>query len=175
MTDFVKMGLKPIFTKSLGRGEPRRKAQNTIKSINFTFLCIHSLSAKQNHNINNMKEIIIIFFGGGLGSTLRYWLAERLGTYYLSNFPFGIFVTNILGCFLIGVFSGYLSHHPLLNKEWKLLLIVGFCGGFTTFSTFSHDNLTLIEAGLSFNAVINIIASVAIGIIAVWAGNALIR
>ncbi len=122
-----------------------------------------------------MKELIVIFFGGGSGSVLRYLIAKKIDTFHSANFPFGIFAVNILGCLMIGLLSGFLSQYTGFGKEWKGLLIIGFCGGFTTFSTFSSDNLRLIEAGLSLNAMMNIVASVGLGLLAAWFGEFLTR
>lgn len=90
-----------------------------------------------------MKAILVIFLGGGLGSVLRY-LVNRwvLGWFHLS-FPLGTFLVNAIGCFLIGFFILFISKSQPL--PWKLFLVTGFCGGFTTFSSFAFENVELIE------------------------------
>jgi len=106
-----------------------------------------------------MTKLLLIFLGGGTGSCLRYLLT------YLFHTPFATFTANIIGCFLIGMLSSMIS-----NAEWKLLLVTGFCGGFTTFSTFSNETTAMLRSGDTLQAVCYIAASVIFGIIATIAG-----
>ena len=94
-----------------------------------------------------MKELIYIFLGGGTGSVLRYYVQELLHERIIPySFPWATFTVNIFGSFLIGLFYT-LSARFNLSPEVRLLLTAGFCGGFTTFSTFSNDGLTLLKGG----------------------------
>ena len=94
-----------------------------------------------------MKELIYIFLGGGTGSVLRYYVQELLHERIIPySFPWATFTVNIFGSFLIGLFYA-LSARFNLSPEMRLLLTAGFCGGFTTFSTFSNDGLTLLKGG----------------------------
>ena len=84
-----------------------------------------------------MKNLLIIAFGGSLGSILRYLTTLFVNKYINSSFPYATFLTNCLGCFMIGLFFGYLEKNNALSQDLKLFLITGFCGGYTTFSAFS--------------------------------------
>lgn len=93
-----------------------------------------------------MPDILIVFIGGGLGSISRYLISQLVNTHFNTNFPLGTFTVNIVGCFLIGVIMA-LSEKFNLSNAWVLLLSTGFCGGFTTFSTFSYENNLLLRSG----------------------------
>ena len=115
---------------------------------------------------------VLIFLGGGLGALSRWGLSAGIEKLTLRTalhqFPLGIMVCNVLGCFLIGcVFGHFLQKHP----SWVVpLLVTGFLGGFTTFSTFGRDTLEALQNGLPLTAVLNILLSVILGVLAVWAG-----
>lgn len=117
-----------------------------------------------------MKELIYVFLGGGLGSVSRYSIHLLInGKGAVHGFPWSTFAVNILGSFLIGLFYG-LSARWNISPETRLFLTVGFCGGFTTFSTFSNECLALLRNGVYGTASLYIILSIALGILAVIAG-----
>ena len=122
--------------------------------------------------LNMTKILIAIFLGGGTGSVLRYFvqvaLHERITSYC---FPWATFTVNILGSFLIGLFYA-LSARFNLSTEIRLLLTVGLCGGFTTFSTFSNDGMILIKQGFYGMFFLYTLLSVALGLIATLTGGA---
>lgn len=120
-----------------------------------------------------MRTFFIIFLGGGLGSAIRYMLSNQVDSKFSFSFPLGIFIVNLIGCFLIGFFLAYLENHRSLASEWKILLTTGFCGGFTTFSTFSADNLRLMQNGNLIPFMLNIMGSVIVGFFAVYLGQML--
>lgn len=108
-----------------------------------------------------MKTLLYIAFGGALGSVLRYLTAQAFSKY--EGFPYGTFIANIIGCLLIGLFFGYFEKQNVVSQDLKFFLITGLCGGFTTFSTFSNENIQLIhnnQIGLAF---IYTVLSIAIG------------
>ena len=94
-----------------------------------------------------MRSLIYIFIGGGVGSVFRYLIQLAINQSVITKLPLGTFVANIIGCFLIGAFYS-LSERLNLSNEIRLLFTVGFCGGFTTFSTFSTENLNLLRENL---------------------------
>lgn len=108
--------------------------------------------------------------GGGLGSVLRYLTAVVMNKYVQSSFPYATFVTNMLGCLLIGLFFGYLEKHNAISQDLKFFLITGFCGGYTTFSTFSHENVQLLESNQMLLTFLYIGLSVLLGLMATWFG-----
>ena len=116
-----------------------------------------------------MKDFLLVFFGGGLGSGLRYLVTIAMNQH--SKFlPFGTFTVNMLGCLLIGIILGYIQKENTLTSNQTLLLVTGFCGGFTTFSAFANENFELIKNGEIFNFSVYSISSIVIGIVAVFVG-----
>ena len=94
-----------------------------------------------------MKQLILIFFGGGLGSVTRFSLGKFINTQHNNAFPYGTFIVNIAACFILGCIVGLADHKQILSPQTKLFWAVGFCGGFSTFSTFSSESLTLFQQG----------------------------
>jgi CrcB protein len=115
------------------------------------------------------KNILLVAFGGGVGSALRYLTSVWIGRAWpQASFPWATLTANVLGCFLIG----FLMAKWPGSGPWKLLLVTGFCGGYTTFSTFALENHTLVGQAMSGTALLYLLASVMLGWLAVWAGNA---
>ena len=118
-----------------------------------------------------MKEAFYIFLAGGAGSVLRYGIQllmhERIHPYH---FPWATLTTNVAGCFLIGLFYA-LSARLHLSAEVRLLLTTGLCGGFTTFSTFCNENLTLLRQGYIGTFALYTGVSLLLGIFGVCAGS----
>ena len=92
-----------------------------------------------------IKEIILVGIGSGIGGVCRY-LISLLMPFANNSFPWGTFTANIIGCLLIGLLWGVTSRFQSLSPSFSLFLMVGFCGGFTTFSTFSKESLALLQA-----------------------------
>lgn len=123
---------------------------------------------------NHMKTLIVIGAGGFLGSISRYALSQAVQARFLSTFPFGTLTVNITGCFLIGV-AFALSNRGNLGEEWRLFLVTGVLGGFTTFSAFSQETIALLRNGHAMPAFAYIFGSVAIGLVATYLGITLMK
>jgi CrcB protein len=122
-----------------------------------------------------MKTALIIALGGAIGSISRYGAQVFIYRTYPSVFPAGTFLVNLTGCLLIGIFYGLSEKGNLLTPEWRLFLTTGFCGGFTTFSTFAYENVDLIRSSDFLYTGLYIAGSVVLGIAAVFLGILLIR
>lgn len=120
--------------------------------------------ATENDNCMMIRNLLLVALGGGVGSVLRYLLSGMN-----ASFPWGTFAVNILGSLIIGLLVGLVSK-GVLSAEMKLLLVTGFCGGFTTFSTFANESLGMMKTGDVLMMALYVGASVALGILAVWLG-----
>ena len=116
-----------------------------------------------------MKSILLVFLGGGLGSILRY-LVNLLVKNPEGQFPINTFLVNMIGSFLVGVIFGYFNENNIADKNVILFLIIGFCGGLTTFSSFTYDSYELITFGKIFYLIIYNFLSLSIGISLVYFG-----
>lgn len=120
-----------------------------------------------------MKELLTVMAGSALGGGLRFLVSKASVALVATPFPLGTFVVNILGCLLIGFFSGLPATHSWLTPTTRLLLTTGFCGGFTTFSTFMKEGGGLLTAHMPLLSAAYLAASIALGMVAVWAGGKL--
>ena len=114
--------------------------------------------------------LIWIALGGGLGSVLRYLMVTRVDQWYAGGFQVGVLSVNALGSFLIGLIALQLTQQSYLQAELRTSLLVGLLGGFTTFSTFSYNSLQLILEGEYLSALLNVVLSVVVCIMAAGAG-----
>ena len=118
----------------------------------------------------SLKSVLIVFAGSGLGGAARYGIQTWIFKMYPFTFPLGTFVVNIIGCFLIGLFYAFSEKGSLITPDWRLALTTGLCGGFTTFSTFGYENMYLLKTGNYWYFSLYTIASVVLGIAAVFGG-----
>lgn len=118
-----------------------------------------------------MKDLLFVFLGGGAGSILRYMVSRWLNT---SFFPWGTLAVNIIGCFLVSLFGTWIARQSL-PTDLRLLMVVGLCGGFTTFSTFGNETMTMLRNGHLLLSFIYIFLSVAAGIAATYIGAKLLE
>ncbi|MFH6769673.1 fluoride efflux transporter CrcB [Gaetbulibacter aquiaggeris] len=121
-----------------------------------------------------MKHAILVFIGGGFGSVLRFVIGKYLNS-TASGIPYGTFLANILGSLLIGIILGLAAKSSTLSQSQTVLLATGFCGGFTTFSTFAYENHVFLKSGDFTSFAIYTIASFVIGFIAVFLGLYLVK
>lgn len=116
-----------------------------------------------------IKQLLLIFLGGGLGSVLRYLISKSLN-FESSFIPYGTFTVNITGSLLLGLILGIVAKSEISNSNSVLLLTLGFCGGFTTFSSFAFENQAFLRAGDYLNFFFYTFGSIILGILAVFLG-----
>jgi len=121
-----------------------------------------------------MKIILAIGIGSCIGGICRYLLSQFIQNKFLSTFPFGTLGVNIIGCFLIGIVFG-LSERGNFTMEWRLFLATGLLGGFTTFSSFSNETVSLLRDGQLWHAFTYIACSVVICLLATFTGISLVK
>ena len=122
-----------------------------------------------------IKDLLLVGLGGGVGSMLRF-LTSRLSARYISSewALVGTFIANIVGCFIIGLVAGWLLFNMSKSQTLPLLLVTGFCGGYTTFSAFAFENVQLLQSGHNLFSVLYILLSISVGLLAVWGGLKLV-
>ncbi len=118
-----------------------------------------------------IKNLLLVGLGGGIGSVLRYAGSLLFSARF---FPYGTLAVNIIGSFIIGIVLALSIKNDVFATNWKLFLATGICGGFTTFSAFSMENLQLLQSGKYSIALSYTLSSIVMGIAAAWAGFKLI-
>ena len=121
------------------------------------------------------KTIFIVGTGGFFGSVARYLTQVYVEKLFHTTFPLGTFIANMLGCFIIGTAFAFAEKGNLMSPEWRIFLTVGFCGGFTTFSSFAYNNFSFLKDQTLWPFFLNIGLSVIVGIFAVYLGVLLVR
>jgi len=122
-----------------------------------------------------LSRYLLVVIGGGTGALARYVAASAIMTRFGGKFPLGTLVINVTGSFLIGFLMTGLTERWQVDPRWRLLLVVGFLGGYTTFSSFEWETYSAARDGEVFLAMINVAASVMLGYAAVWLGSVLGR
>jgi CrcB protein len=120
-------------------------------------------------------KYLLILFGGGAGSLVRYLAGTAIMTRFAPRFPLGTMVINITGSFLIGLLMTLLTERFQPHENWRLALVVGFLGGYTTFSSFEWETYSAVRGGAFWIGLGNVVGSVVLGYAAVWLGAVLAR
>ncbi len=116
---------------------------------------------------------LLVFLASGLGGLLRYMVAGVMQAWWGPTFPIGTMTVNVVGCFIMGFLATALTGPVMMREEYRIAILVGLLGGFTTFSSFGRETMALVGDGEWTLAAINVVLSNVLGLAAVWAGAAL--
>jgi fluoride exporter len=116
------------------------------------------------------RDLLFIFLGGGLGSVVRVAVGKGISSIQNTNFPYGTLTANIIACLVLGFVIGLADHKQIISPAARLFWAVGFCGGFSTFSTFSAETISLFQNGFHFSTALYIFGSLLFCITATYAG-----
>ncbi len=122
-----------------------------------------------------IRTLLIVGTGGFIGSVMRYLVQVYVEKGLSTTFPWGTFIANIAGSFIIGIVFALAQKGDLLSAEWRMFLAVGICGGFTTFSSFAYNNLTMLKEQAYGQFIWNVGGSLFFGLLAVYLGMILVR
>ena len=117
-----------------------------------------------------MKSLFIVFLGGGFGSMVRFAMSKWVNAFHTHHFPWGSLVVNVVACFALGLFIGLADHKHIISPNFRLFWTVGFCGGFSTFSTFSNETLFLLQGGFTTSMAVYVMLSLLLCVAATYAG-----
>lgn len=117
-----------------------------------------------------LKQILFVGVGGGIGSIFRFLTSAFAAKYSLIGFPLGTFIANVLGCLVLGICVGVFGKNPSENENLRLLLVTGFCGGYTTFSTFASENIQMLQQQNYLMLVFYTLSSLLLGFLAIAIG-----
>lgn len=117
-----------------------------------------------------MKSLLMVFLGGGLGSVVRFSLSKWVNVLHSHHFPWGTLVVNVVACLALGLIIGLADHKHIISPAARLFWTVGFCGGFSTFSTFSNETLMLIQGGFTTSVLLYIAFSLLLCVAATFVG-----
>lgn len=122
-----------------------------------------------------MKHLLLIAIGGASGALCRHWMVLLVNGIANSRFPFGTLTVNLIGSFFIGIMYVLITERLVLHPDWRSVIIVGFLGAFTTFSTFSLETIALLENGQLLNAGLYVLGSLTLCVLAAWCAVSLTR
>ena len=117
-----------------------------------------------------MEKVLLISIGAIFGANARYWLGTWVAEKWGSTFPFGTLLINVTGSFLIGLFMTLATERFMIDPRWRFLVVVGFLGAYTTFSTFSYESFNLLFKGQWLPGLLNLLGSTLLGLLAVGLG-----
>jgi CrcB protein len=120
--------------------------------------------------LDEMAKYLLVMLGGALGAVSRFALGTLVGKWYSALFPLGTFLINVTGSFLIGVLMMLFLNRPSIHVNWRLFLVTGILGGYTTFSSFEWEALSTLRGGASTIALFYLFLSVGLGLGGAWIG-----
>jgi CrcB protein len=122
-----------------------------------------------------MANLIVVMFGSAVGGALRYWLSSAVYKFLPETFPFGTLTVNIVGSFILGLIIFFFDERELINNQLRFFLTIGFCGGFTTFSTFSLETFNLLKDSEYLLASLNVLLNVFVCLAGVFLAYAIAK
>ena len=165
MGDGVRQGNPASTHLGLGPGlmTPTLICVDADRSRSFLFLNIHERT--------HVKQEVLVFVGGGIGATFRYWLQGAVYRFMGTEFPYGTLLVNVLGCLAIGLFMAIFEERFAVNPALRLFLTIGILGGFTTYSSFSYETISMLREGSYLSGTANVVYTTLNCLGATWVGG----
>ncbi|PKP21938.1 MAG: fluoride efflux transporter CrcB [Bacteroidetes bacterium HGW-Bacteroidetes-19] len=122
-----------------------------------------------------MKEFLLVFIGSGFGGASRFFFGRWINSFSFITFPYSTMLINVLACFVLGLVVGLADHRQIITIQSRLFWMVGFCGGFSTFSAFSFESLTLIQQGSNWTNILYVALSLILCLAATYIGVLIVK